>query len=169
MVRTIKYLFHLALLSYRGTVGISGFSPLLLLMGRQLRSSVLKAKEHMARDLTSFPTGQQVWVRPEGIKGAVLSPALRPRSYVVETKQGGVLQRNSRPLVRFAPESSASPPASSEQPEPQQPVALPISQEPDNSTERSYPGQPQGQSGDSDGVVRTRRGQRVGPPDYLNL
>ncbi|XP_037515525.1 uncharacterized protein K02A2.6-like [Rhipicephalus sanguineus] len=53
MVRTVKDLFrkskdpHLALLSYRETPGVDGFSPAQLLMGRHLRTRVPKQNSQL--------------------------------------------------------------------------------------------------------------------------
>ncbi|KAL3182430.1 hypothetical protein MRX96_007611 [Rhipicephalus microplus] len=58
---------------------------------------------HRARDLPPLQAGQRVWVRPEKVKGTVLSPGQRPRSYVVETERGGVLQGYCRHLEPFTP------------------------------------------------------------------
>ncbi|KAL3224409.1 hypothetical protein MRX96_049492 [Rhipicephalus microplus] len=66
-----------------------------------------------------FRTGQCVWVRPDQVKATVLSSAPRPRSYVVETEQDGVLQRNRRHLVPFAPPAPRVEPPPSEEQEPQ--------------------------------------------------
>nr|XP_037290325.1 uncharacterized protein K02A2.6-like [Rhipicephalus microplus] len=76
-------------------------------------------RHHRAQDLSPLRTGQCVWVRPDQVKATVLSPARRPRSYVVETEQGGVLQRNRRHLVPFAPPAPRVEPPPSEEQEPQ--------------------------------------------------
>ncbi|KAL3183333.1 hypothetical protein MRX96_000308 [Rhipicephalus microplus] len=89
------------------------------------------------------------WVRPDQVKATVLSPARRPRSYVVETEQGGVLQRNRRHLVPFAP------------PAPR--VEPPLSEEQGSHSEHCP------LCDRSDGVTRTRSGHRVVPSNRLNL
>nr|XP_037285108.1 uncharacterized protein K02A2.6-like [Rhipicephalus microplus] len=205
MVRTIKELFrkatdpHLALLSYRDTPGVDGFSPAQLLMRRQLRTKVPKQdsqlcphwpsrkdvrrtdaaykqkqaadfnRHHRAQDLSSLRTGQCVWVRPDQVKATVLSPARRPRSYVVETEQVGVLQRNRRHLVPFAPPAPRVEPPPSEEQEPQrtlpplEPQRITTVQSPDSL------GLPSADSDRSHGVTRTRSGRRVVPPNRLNM
>lgn len=136
MVRTLKELFyksgdpHMALLVYRDTPGVTGYSPSQLLMGRRLQTKVPKLPEmlqpewpsrrdfkkkdgearrrqrndfnrrHAARQLRPLSVGEDVWVQDVRCRATVLSPAKRPRSYVVETETG-VLQRNRRHLVPF--------------------------------------------------------------------
>ncbi|KAL3226148.1 hypothetical protein MRX96_049057 [Rhipicephalus microplus] len=112
---------------------------------------------------------QCVWVRPDQVKATVLSPARRPRSYVVETEQGGVLQRNRRHLVPFAPPAPRVEPPASEEQEPQR-ILPPL--EPQRTTTVQPPdslGLPPADSDRSDGVTRTRSGRRVVPPNRLNL
>ncbi|XP_037515404.1 uncharacterized protein LOC119391827 [Rhipicephalus sanguineus] len=81
-------------------------------------------RHHGARDLPPLQTGQRVWVRPDQVQATVLSPGQRPRSYVVETDRGGVLQRNRRHLVPFVPSASGeeSLPTAAQQPSPPQQV-----------------------------------------------
>ncbi|KAL3188324.1 hypothetical protein MRX96_022992 [Rhipicephalus microplus] len=103
------------------------------------------------------------------VKARVLSPARRPRSYVVETEQDGVLQRNRRHLVPFAPPAPRVEPPPSEEQEPQQTLP-PL--EPQQTTTVQPPnslGLPPADSDRSDGVTRTRSGHRVVPPNRLNL
>lgn len=59
-------------------------------------------RHHQARDLSPLEDGTCVWVRPERVTATVLSPAQRPRSYVVETDEGTIWQRNRRNLVPFS-------------------------------------------------------------------
>ncbi|SCV65341.1 Integrase core domain protein [Anaplasma phagocytophilum] len=121
---------HMSLLVYRDTPGISGYSPSQLLFGRRLQTRVPKLDEaliptwpsqedfqrkdkaargrqqrdfnrrHRVQRLRSLSVGEDVWVDDISCAAKVLSPAKRPRSYVVETPSG-VIQRNRRHLVPF--------------------------------------------------------------------
>ncbi|XP_037509314.1 uncharacterized protein K02A2.6-like [Rhipicephalus sanguineus] len=131
-------------------------------------------RHHGARDLSPLQTGRRVWVRPDQVQATVLSPGQRPRSYVVETDRGGVLQRNRRHLVPFVPSASGeeSLPTAAQQPSPPQQVLQ--EPQPANSVEPAVPqGQPLQHSpaarDRSDGATRTRYGRRFVPPRRLNL
>lgn len=175
---------YLALLSYRDTPGPSGFSPAQLLMGRRLqtrlpslperlsprtpshrefknRDAAYKAQQakafnsrHRASLLPPLTAGDHVWVKDLNCPATLLSPAQRPRSFVVETPRG-VVQRNRRHLVRFVPDVSQDS----------------KSQEGEERTGRSptsgtfsVP-----DSARSPGLYRTRSGRVVRPPQRLNL
>ncbi|XP_037529171.1 uncharacterized protein LOC119406504 [Rhipicephalus sanguineus] len=96
-------------------------------------------RHHGARDLSPLETGQRVWVRPDQVQATVLSPGQRPRSYVVETDRGGVLQRNRLHLVPFVPSASGeeSLPTAAQQPSPPQQVLQ--EPQPANSVEPAVP------------------------------
>ncbi|KAL3190692.1 hypothetical protein MRX96_002356 [Rhipicephalus microplus] len=82
---------------------------------------------------------------------------------------GGVLQRNRRHLVPFAPPAPRVEPPPSEQQEPERTLP-PL--EPQRTTTVQPPdslGLPPADSDRSDGVTRTRSGRRVVPPNRLNL
>lgn len=195
-IRTIKDLLRkgddpfLALLVFRDTPGRSGFSPAQLLMGRRLRTRMVKPPEklkpewpstevflerdrqdkrrqtadynrrHAAKELRGLAAGDEVWVKDARCSATVLSRAQRPRSYIVETPQG-VLQRNRKHLVPYRPEK----PALSPGPEPpergQRGPGSPATSE----AVRPSPPAPQ----QPDGVKRTRCGRAVIAPRRLNL
>ncbi|XP_077502569.1 uncharacterized protein LOC144113372 [Amblyomma americanum] len=119
---------YLALLTYRDTPGVSGVSPAQLSIGRKLQTRLPRTEHqplpshemfraqdsatnvqlgknytcrHSAGPPSPLKPGDDVWVKDIGCSGQVLSPAQRPRSYVVETP-GSILQRNRRHLVRFS-------------------------------------------------------------------
>ncbi|XP_072140786.1 uncharacterized protein [Dermacentor andersoni] len=137
MVRTIKELFakaddpFLAVLSYRDTAGVTGFSPAQLLLGCSLRTRLPKTtvdcldpkwpapddvkcqdeevrgrqkkdfdRRHAVTVLPPLQPGDTVWVRDIKDTASVLSPASKPRSYVVETPNA-VLVRNRIHLVPY--------------------------------------------------------------------
>lgn len=114
-----------------------------------------------------------VWVTDANCQARVLSPAQRPRSYVVETP-GGVLQRNRRHLVRFSPSDKTQTGETPDE-QPSLPESRPSSElhpavddpaEPpqeEHATPRRVSAPFQG------GVLRTRYGRCIKPPRRLNL
>lgn len=201
MVRTLKELFvkaedpHMALLVYRDTPGVTGYSPSELLMGRRLRTrlpglhaslmpkwpspKLVKSRDqrvkrrqrkdfnrrHAAQSLRPLEAGEDVWVQDIPCAARVLSPAQRPRSYVVETPRG-VVQRNRRHLVPFTPSTPSQPsdfvctqPATSDRPVPVAERTTGDSAEVPSSTRQSLP----------PGIRVTRSGRQVKPPQRLNL
>ncbi|XP_077516529.1 uncharacterized protein LOC144126328 [Amblyomma americanum] len=192
---------YLALLTYRDTPGVSGVSPAQLLMGRKLQTrlpglperllpalpsnetfraqdSATKVQQgnnyncsHSASPLSPLKPGDDVRVKDIGCSGRVLSPAQRPRSYVVETP-GCILQRN-RHLVRFStgqniPEQAATSPSKLERLQqssscslPVGPLRVPSSPEIQRSPEEESSPQLQEQ-------VRMRYGRAVRPPLMLH-
>ncbi|XP_077548096.1 uncharacterized protein LOC144160817 [Haemaphysalis longicornis] len=187
---------QMVFLSYWDTPGVDGFTPAHLLKGRQRRTKVPKQnfelrphwssrkdvrkkdaaykrkqtpdfnRHHGAPGPPSLRTSQCVWVQPDQVKATVLSQARRPQCFIVQTEQGGLLERNWCHLVPFAPR--AEPPPSEEQ-EPQRTLLLPVAR-------RTTAVQPPDSLGlalvdcdRSDGVTRTRSDRRLVPPDRLNL
>ncbi|XP_064475825.1 uncharacterized protein LOC135389723 [Ornithodoros turicata] len=190
----------LALLSYRNSPGPTGVSPAQLLMGRRLNTRLpvlpdtldptqpdhrafkakdasLKVKQttyynrrHRAAPLTSLTLGGEVWVSDLKCWGRVLSPAQRPRSFVVEVPTGTV-QRNRHHLVPVTPSrvelpsgetsatntSDVASPATFTRQDPTSPAMF-TSHQPDA-----------GQQVPEHSPIMTRYGHRVRPPKRLNL
>ncbi len=127
---------HLALLSYRTTPLINGYSPAQLLMGRQLRSTVpttsaslqpstpdvtklqqldRQAKErqaknynsrHRARNRAQWQVSDRVWV-PDLLVEATVTQALPYRSYQLRTAANVIIRRNGRSLRHLLPIKAA--------------------------------------------------------------
>ena len=121
--------------TYRASVLENGFTPSELLFSRQIRTSLLTLpsklnpkcvnpetlrkkeveyrnrqarnfdKRHKAKELSPLHTGDQVWIKDYG-EGIVQQKADTPRSYQVETPDGGIQRRNRRHLVQTEVEDS---------------------------------------------------------------
>ena len=125
LIRKNPHDLNAALLAYRSTPLVNGYSPSQLLFGRQLRTrfpsaptpvawpdfEILRKKEeqsrqqaksnfnrrHRARPLPTLHPEQPVYVPDMDVSGTV-TEQLSDRSYVVTTEQGRTLRRNRRHL-----------------------------------------------------------------------
>ncbi|XP_037503251.1 uncharacterized protein LOC119378078 [Rhipicephalus sanguineus] len=180
----------LALLSYRDTAGVTRFSPAQLLMGRSLRTRIPKPadclepkwpapdvvkcqdeevrrrqkkdfdRRHAATVLPPLEPGDTVWVRDIKETACVLSPASKPRSYVVETPTA-VLVRNRVHLALYSDPTTShlNEPASRENSEGHEEQATVT-----DATASATP-----QVSNECGLRVTRFGRRVRTPKRLDL
>jgi len=124
------------LLVYRSTPLENGYSPSELLMSRKLRGTVPIApinlipktpdyeelctkeekirerrkeqydKRHNTKEKEELVKGQLVYVRDKGVSGRIIQKHDSPRSYVIETDEGGRLRRNRIHLSGFKKEET---------------------------------------------------------------
>ena len=121
-----------ALLSYRSTKQLNGYSPAELLFGRNIRTRIPVAESelsprwqgvskfreeeevrkqiqkkcfydhHAAKELKEIPSGRAVWVRDLKVPAVVTKAAETPRSYIIQTPKGTV-RRNREFLRTYSP------------------------------------------------------------------
>ena len=138
VVQTIKSLLKReedptkALLSYRSTKQLNGYSPAELLFGCNIRTRIPVAESelsprwqgvskfreeeevrkqnqkkcfddhHAAKELKEIPSGRAVWARDLKVPAVVTNAAETPRSYIIQTPKGTV-QRNRKFLHTYSP------------------------------------------------------------------
>ena len=104
---------------------------------------------HRVSNLPDIPDGSEVWIRTEGgpVEGTVLSPAERPRSYVIDTPAGRV-EKNRRDLKEKPP--PPLPELEDSSPIPSSPPTDPTTEQPRITT-------------------RSQTGIALAPPDRLNI
>lgn len=119
-------------------------------------------KRHRAGQQQLLPFGRGVWVTDLRCWGKVLSPAQRPKSFVVEVPTG-VVQRNRQHLVAVTEADEEGPASSPRQVRspPQQLPEAPLETVSGQEQAVVTPGRPN--------IVYTRSGRRVLPPQRLNL
>ena len=121
-----------ALLSYRSTKQLNGYSPAELLFGRNIGTRIPVAESelsprwqgvgkfreeeevrkqiqkkcfddhHAAKELKDVPSGTAVWVCDLKVPAAVTNAAETPRSYIIQTPEGTV-RRNRKFLNTYSP------------------------------------------------------------------
>lgn len=116
----------------------------------------------IAFDLCHLWKRGTVWIRLGDLRATVLSQAQHPRSYVVETDEGTVLQRNHRHLVPFVNTNAQSITERVTAQGSETSAVVPSCPTAKQASEQ------QGADG-GDPAVRMRSSHRVVPPDRLKL